>query len=60
VAHVVIDGGIDAPQTTARFGAGQTTRLDPAAIGRAYVALVAQERSAWTLELDLRPFSERF
>jgi len=53
VAHVVIDGQIDT-------GAGDETRLDPDAIADAYWTLVEQDRSAWTLELDLRPHVEQF
>jgi len=32
--------------------------LDPAEIARNYVHLHRQRRSAWTFEMDLRPFSE--
>ena len=60
VAHVILDGLIDEPQTTARFGAGQSQRMDSDAVAEAYLALARQERSAWTHELDLRPLSERF
>jgi len=54
VAHVVIDGGIlppDADRPDEAF-------LDPDAIADAYWQLVEQDRSAWTLELDLRPHVE--
>ena len=60
VAHVVLDGLIDEPQTDARFGPAKSTRMDPDAIAQAYLALATQHRSAWTHELDLRPSSERF
>lgn len=60
VAHVVIDGLLDEPQTDARFGAASALRLDPAAVAEAYLMLVRQPPSAWTQELDLRPSSERF
>jgi NAD(P)-dependent dehydrogenase (short-subunit alcohol dehydrogenase family) len=57
VAHVVIDGQIDTPQA----GDGDPeTRLSPDAIAEAYWTLVTQDRSAWTLELDLRPHVEQF
>jgi NAD(P)-dependent dehydrogenase (short-subunit alcohol dehydrogenase family) len=57
VAHVVIDGGILPP--------GQEVErpeeyLDPDAIADSYWHLVEQDRSAWTLELDLRPHVEAF
>ena len=34
--------------------------MNPAAIADAYWALVKQDRSAWSLEIDLRPFREKF
>lgn len=60
VAHVILDGLVDEPQTTARFGVGQSQRMDADSVAAAYLWLARQERSAWTHELDLRPFSERF
>ena len=65
VAHVVIDGGIDgdklntaAPQLKSERGADGMLNID--AIADAYWHLHRQHRSAWTHELDLRPFKERF
>lgn len=65
VAHVVIDGGIDgerlrsgAPQRAAQAGEDGLLQLD--AIAESYWQLHAQHRSAWTQELDLRPFKEPF
>ena len=65
VAHVVIDGGIDgerlrsnAPQRVAQVGDDGLLQLD--AIAESYWQLHAQHRSAWTQELDLRPFKEPF
>jgi NAD(P)-dependent dehydrogenase (short-subunit alcohol dehydrogenase family) len=60
VAHVVLDGLIDEPQTSERFGPEKSTRMEPDAVAREYLNLAAQHPSAWTHELDLRPFSERF
>ena len=57
VAHVVIDGQIDTPQ---RQASDAEAFLDPDAIAESYWALVTQDRSAWTLELDLRPHVEEF
>ncbi|KAG8805404.1 hypothetical protein FRC19_007903 [Serendipita sp. 401] len=37
-----------------------TRRLDPASIAKAYVYLHLQDKSAWTLELDMRPAKEHF
>ncbi len=60
VAHVVIDGLIDAPQTDRRFGPAQAGRMDSKSVAEAYLGLAAQHPSAWTQEMDLRPFAERF
>jgi NAD(P)-dependent dehydrogenase (short-subunit alcohol dehydrogenase family) len=65
VAHVVIDGGIDGDQLNAalpQFKAqrGADGMLQPDAIADAFWALHAQHPSAWTLELDLRPYKEPF
>ncbi|WP_276258270.1 SDR family NAD(P)-dependent oxidoreductase [Haloglomus litoreum] len=55
VAHVVLDGMIRPP------GAEPDEQyLDPDAIAEEYWKLVQQDRSAWTLELDLRPHVEEF
>lgn len=60
VAHVVIDGLIDEPQTLKRFGPAKTNRIDPASIAQTYLHIARQPSSVWTHELDLRPYSERF
>jgi NAD(P)-dependent dehydrogenase (short-subunit alcohol dehydrogenase family) len=56
VAHVVIDGQIGA----AEAGAPPESRLSPDAIAEAYLDLHRQPRSAWSQEIDLRPWVERF
>jgi NAD(P)-dependent dehydrogenase (short-subunit alcohol dehydrogenase family) len=65
VAHIIIDGGIDgerlrsgAPQRAQAAGADGL--LDPDAIAETYWQLHLQHRSAWTHELDLRPYKEPF
>jgi len=61
VAHVVIDGMIDLPSTRAWFpDRAAETFLSPTAIAEAYWQLHAQDRTAWTQELDLRPATEKF
>lgn len=65
VAHVVIDGGIDGERLLAarpqlRDSRGPDGLLDIAAIAEAYWTLHHQQRSAWTQEIDLRPWSESF
>lgn len=61
VAHVVIDGIIDAGRSAAYVaGKGPDAGLSADAIAETYLHLVDQPRSAWTHELDLRPYAERF
>lgn len=65
VAHVVVDGAIDTDFIRERFPAryalkAQDGILDPDHIADAYWMLHAQPRDAWTHELDLRPWSEKF
>lgn len=59
VAHILVDGlvrrddrpdPVDDPDST----------MAPDAIARSYMGILLQERSAWTFEMDLRPFGERF
>ena len=65
VAHVVIDGAIDTPFIRDSFPERYALReragiLDPEAIAENYWQLHRQPRSAWTHELDLRPWMERW
>jgi NAD(P)-dependent dehydrogenase (short-subunit alcohol dehydrogenase family) len=60
VTHVVLDGLIDEVQTDQRFGESSSGRMSPQAIARAYLDIATQHPSAWTHEVDLRPFSESF
>jgi hypothetical protein len=61
VAHVVIDGQILTPAARERTGdRDEVEYLDPDEIAENYWHLVEQDRSAWTLELDLRPHVEEF
>jgi len=52
VAHFVIDGGIGKDAGDAK--------LDPDEIARTYLNVYRQQRSAWTWEVELRPWVERF
>ena len=61
VAHVVIDGQIEGERPG--YGAaerGKDAVLDPAAIAETYYQLHLQPRSAWSHEVDLRPYIEKF
>lgn len=60
VAHVIIDGMILTPKNQHRAGVTADNTLQPDAIARTYLALINQDRSAWTQELDLRPDVEGF
>ena len=65
VGHVIIDGAIDGEKVRERFAEyldskGEDGGLDIAAIADAFFMMHEQHRSAWTLELDLRPFKEDF
>ena len=59
VAHVVVDGGIRSarrPDATDRPDA----TLDPDAIAASYLHLLQQDRSAWSWEIEVRPWVEKF
>lgn len=61
IAHTIIDGQIkhpDVPFTPEQIASGEL--LEPDAIAETYYQLHLQHRSAWTLELDLRPAVEKF
>jgi NAD(P)-dependent dehydrogenase (short-subunit alcohol dehydrogenase family) len=63
VAHVVVDGAIDTPFIRDTFPERYKLKeragiLDPEAIAENYWQLHCQPRSAWTHELDLRPWME--
>lgn len=65
VASVIIDGGIDMPAIHRRYEAmGKTAPpdglLSPAAIAETYYQIHAQQRSAWTMETEVRPYCETF
>jgi NAD(P)-dependent dehydrogenase (short-subunit alcohol dehydrogenase family) len=62
VAHFVIDGGVRSSARGRVEGAVDTpdSLLDPAAIAQTYMAVLKQPRSAWSLEVELRPWVERF
>jgi NAD(P)-dependent dehydrogenase (short-subunit alcohol dehydrogenase family) len=72
VAHIVIDGAVDAPDTLGKmlgpekFQALRESRgmehdglMLPAKIADTYFHIAQQHRSAWTHEIDMRSFSDR-
>jgi NAD(P)-dependent dehydrogenase (short-subunit alcohol dehydrogenase family) len=65
VAHVVIDGAIDTEFIRSNFPERAALKdrdgiLSPEAIAEAYWQLHSQPRTAWTHEMDLRPWMETF
>ena len=70
VAHLVIDAGVDTAWVRERIeesaGKGAAARLPPdtlmrpEAVAEAYWQLHQQPRDAWTFELEIRPFAERW
>lgn len=70
LAHIIIDGSVDAPDTLGKllgakkFAELRATRgsrdelLLPAEIAKNYLHIAKQHRSAWTFELDLRPYAD--
>jgi NAD(P)-dependent dehydrogenase (short-subunit alcohol dehydrogenase family) len=64
VAHFIIDGGIAAPGRDLNDESSTSNHddaeLEPDAIAQTYMAILKQHRSAWTHEIDLRPWQENF
>ena len=65
VAHTIIDGAIDHPWIKENFPDIYKLKevdgiLNPDDIAEAYYNLHLQEKTAWTHELDLRPYMEKF
>ena len=59
VAHFVIDGGVRSGQRPDPVDQPDSL-LDPDAIAQTYIDVLRQPRSAWSLEVELRPWVERF
>ena len=70
VAHLIIDAGVDTAFVRQRIVAARgeaalealepDSLMNPASIAQAYWALHEQTKDAWTFELDLRPYGERW
>ena len=64
IAHFIIDGSIASPGR--RLGSDNPSSnaddamLEPDAIAEVYLSVLNQHRSAWSLEIDLRPWKETF
>jgi NAD(P)-dependent dehydrogenase (short-subunit alcohol dehydrogenase family) len=59
VAHFIIDGAVRGAQRPDPAGKPDST-LDPDAIAQSYVDVLRQPRSAWSHEIELRPWVEHF
>jgi NAD(P)-dependent dehydrogenase (short-subunit alcohol dehydrogenase family) len=59
VAHFVIDGEVRGARHPDRPDNPDST-LDPDAIAQTYIDVLRQHRSAWSLEIEVRPWVERF
>lgn len=65
VAHFIIDGGVDGDQINRRFPQykeqkGEGGMLSPDAVADTFWHVHTQDRTAWSHEVDLRPFKEPF
>jgi NAD(P)-dependent dehydrogenase (short-subunit alcohol dehydrogenase family) len=60
VGHFVIDGGIASSRSQPGDMEEENKWLDPDAIAREYLHVHRQHRSAWTWEVELRPWVEKF
>ena len=60
VAHFVIDGGIAVENDTRAAGLPADALLSPDSIAETYLSVHRQHRSAWTWEVELRPWVETF
>ena len=64
VAHFLIDGGVASPGRdllgSEPAEEGDDSGLEPDAIAQTYLAVLKQHRSAWTHEIDMRPWVESF
>ena len=59
VAHIVVDGGVRSENRPDPSDRPDST-LDPDAIAQCYVDLLRQHRSAWSWEIEVRPWVEKF
>ena len=59
VAHFIIDGAVRSASLS-QLGDQPDSTLDPDAIAQSYLDVLGQPRSAWSMEVELRPWVERF
>ena len=60
-ALLIVDGIVGGPETRAQFaGRADDAFIDPDAIASTALHLTRQDRSAWSFELEVRPFNEKW
>jgi NAD(P)-dependent dehydrogenase (short-subunit alcohol dehydrogenase family) len=70
VAHLIVDAGVDTAWVRERIRAREGDRalqelspdrlMKPESVAEAYWSLYQQPRDAWTFEMDIRPFGEKW
>ncbi|KRX07409.1 Insulin-like growth factor binding protein, N-terminal [Pseudocohnilembus persalinus] len=67
VAHIIVDGGIDSPFIREQFkdklkdiNEKENYLLNPDDIAKVYYDIYKQKKSAWTFEIDVRPYTEKW
>lgn len=61
VSLLIVDGVVGGPETRAQFaGRADDAFIDPDAIATTALQLARQDRSAWSFEVDVRPFNEKW
>lgn len=61
VSLLIVDGIVGGPETRAQFASrAQDAFIAPDAIASTALHLARQDRSAWSFEIDLRPFNEKW
>lgn len=61
VSLIVVDGIVGGPETRAQFAdRAPDSFIKPDAVDATALGLTVQDRSAWSFEVDVRPFNERW
>jgi len=60
IGHFVIDGGIAKSKSFGDNGNSNNIMLDPDEIAKTYLSFYNQDKSAWSWEIEVRPWSEKF
>ena len=60
IGHFVIDGGIAGSKFFGDNGNSDNSMLDPDEIAKTYLSFYNQDKSAWSWEIEVRPWVEKF